>query len=351
MLQLADPFINFKSGIVADRMNPIIRKNLLFLCVVILAAFTGWHGHKLYVRFYEDHSQRRIASTGYEFTSPLLDVELPEGLNVNNEPHPFKYKVAAYIKKKIESREVINVSVYYRDLHDGPWFGINQKTEFNPASMMKIAVMVAWLKRAEKDPSVLKQRMKYQELDKSVPRQYTKPSREIVLGQSYSIDELLHYMMNYSDNKATSLLYKALSEKELGDVLDSMDVNNIPNEEGNSLTVHGYSGFFRILYNAAYLNRDMSEKALQLLSLQDFPEGIVAGVPKGIKVAAKFGEVVPENPGEDIQLHEFGIVYHPQNHYILGIMTRGRDFSRQAEIIRDISRMIYIEVDSNIKNQ
>ena len=40
-------------------------------------------------------------------------------------------------------------------------------------------------------------------------------------------------MMNYSDNKATSLLYKALSDKELGDVLDSMDVNNNPNEEGN----------------------------------------------------------------------------------------------------------------------
>ncbi len=185
--------------------------------------------------------------------------------------------------------------------------------------------------------------------EKFVPSQYTKPAREIVLGRSYTVDELLHYMMNYSDNKATSLLYKALSEKELGDVLDSMDVNNNPNEEGNCLTAHGYSGFFRILYNAAYLNRDMSEKALQLLSLQDFPLGISAGVPQGIKVAAKFGEVVPENPGEDIQLHEFGIIYHPTNPYILGIMTRGHDFERQAEIIRDISKMVYSEVDSSIK--
>lgn len=105
-----------------------------------------------------------------------------------------------------------------------------------------------------------------------------------------------------------------------------------------------------ILYNAAYLNREMSEKALQLLSLQDFRLGIAAGVPKGIKVAAKFGEIVPENKSEDIQLHEFGIVYHPKGHYILGVMTRGRDFAAQAGVIRDISAMIYTEVDSSIRN-
>ena len=328
-------------------MNQIIQKYRLLLAVVIVAALAGWHGQKWFVHHYEDRAQRRVVSKGYEFTSPLLDVELPEGFNINNEPHPFKYKVVAYIKKKIAEGQARNVSVYYRDLHDGPWFQINQKTEFNPASMMKVAVMVAWLKRAEKDAAVLTRRMKYREVDKNIPAQYTKPSREIVLGRQYTVDELLRYMMNYSDNKATSVLYKDLSERELAEVLDNMDVNNNPNEEGNSLTAHGFSGFFRILYNAAYLNREMSEKALRLLSLQDFPQGIVAGVPKGVNVAAKFGEVVPERTGEDIQLHEFGIIYHPRSHYILGIMTRGRNFDEQAEILRDISKMVYTEIDSS----
>ncbi len=328
----------------------IFRQGLLLLITAILAVSAGWYAHTWYVRHYEDHAQRRIIIKGYEFTSPLLDVELPEGLTIDNEPHPFKYKIVSFIKKKIASGQAREVSVYYRDLHDGPWFSINKDIEFNPASMMKVPVMVAWLKRAEKDSTVLTRRIKYEESKNRVPEQYTKPAHTLAPAQTYSIDELLHYMMNYSDNKATSLLYNALSDKELGDVLDSMDINNNPNEEGNSLTVHGYSGFFRILYNAAYLNREMSEKALRLLSLQDFPQGIAAGVPKGIKVAAKFGEIVPENKSEDIQLHEFGIVYHPQSHYILGVMTRGHDFAAQAEIIRDISKMIYREVDSSIRN-
>jgi beta-lactamase class A len=328
----------------------IVRQGFLLLTAAILAGSAGWYAHSWYTRHYENHAERWVVSHKYEFTSPLLDVELPEGFNVDHEPLPFKYKVVAFVKEKIESRQASDISVYYRDLHDGPWFGINHKIEFNPASMMKVPVMVAWLKRAEKNPAILKRRMKYVELKNSIPEQFTKPALTLAPGQSYSIDELLRYMMNYSDNKATALLYKALSDEELGDVLDNMDINNNPHEEGNFLTIHGYSGFFRILYNAAYLNRDMSEKALQLLSLQDFPMGIAAGVPKGIKVAAKFGEIVSENKNEDIQLHEFGIVYHPKGHYILGVMTRGHDFAAQAEIIRDVSKMIYSEVDSSTRN-
>jgi len=318
------------------------------MIAVILAGCAGWYAHQWHARYNESSPERRVVSRGYEFTSPLLDVELPEGFTVHHEPHPFKYKIVSFVKKKIKSGQVSNIAVYYRDLQDGPWFGINNDIEFNPASMMKVPVMIAWLKRAEKDPALLKRRLNYVESKNPVPEQYTKPALTLATGKSYSIEELLHYMMNYSDNKATALLYKALSDKELGDVLDSMDINNNPKEGGNFLTVHGYSGFFRILYNAAYLNREMSEKALQLLSLQDFPMGIAAGVPKGTKVAAKFGEIVPENKSEDIQLHEFGIVYHPKGHYILGVMTQGHDFIAQAEIIRDISRMIYSEVDSSL---
>ena len=322
----------------------------IYLATIVLLFGSGWYARGWWHSPGDRNATRRIMAQGFRFTSPLLDVELPEGLNIRREPIPFKYKIESFIKERIRAGRAKQVAVYYRDLHDGPWFGINSTIEFNPASMMKVPVMIAWLKRAEKDPAVLKRRMKYEASNDPVPEQYTKPALALEPGQSYSIEELLRYMMNYSDNKATSLLYKASSNKELGEVLDNMDINNNPNEEGNFLTVHGYSGFFRILYNASYLNREMSEKALQLLSLQDFPLGISAGVPEGIKVAAKFGEIVPANKNEDVQLHEFGVIYHPKNHYILGIMTRGHDFAHQAEVIRDISKLIYSEVDSSMRN-
>lgn len=323
------------------------RRTVLLLSAAVLIASASWHAHTWYSNHYESMHLRRVAATGYRFTSPLLDIELPEGITINREPLHIKHNIEAYIRKQVERGQVRIVAVYFRDLLDGPWFGINEDIEFNPASMMKVPVMIAWLKRAEKNPSILKRKMTFAVHDVSVPKPYTKPAREIEFGKSYTVEELLHYMINYSDNNATALLFKPLSIQELGNVLDSMNVRNNPTRDGNSVTLVGFSGFFRILFNAAFLNREMSEKALELMSLDDFPQGIASGVPPGIHVASKFGEVVPTAGDEDIQLHEFGIVYHPSSPYILGIMTMGRDFAAQEQIIRDISRMIYSEIDLN----
>lgn len=325
-----------------------LRHILSYLALSLLLVGTGWYAHDWYHSHYVCQVHRRVKLTGFRFISPLVDVELPEGYGVRQEPIPFKHKINKFVQQQFDSGRVRNLSVYYRDLSDGPWFAINEDVRYNPASMMKVPVMIAWLKRAERDPRALGRSYVFDgKQDMSAP-QTIKPSQTLAAGARYTVDELLRYMLNYSDNNAMWLLYQALSPAELNDVLDSMDIDNNPNTETNSLTVHGYSGFFRILYNASYLNREMSEKALQLLSLQDFPQGIVAGVPKGTVVAAKFGEYSKGMPGEETQLHEFGIVYHPKGPYILGIMTSGHDLTIQTEIIRGISAMVYTEVDANI---
>lgn len=319
---------------------------ILCLCASVCGIASGWYAHTWYDRANNHIKERRITSKGFRFTSPLLDVELPEGFSADYEPHPFKYKVVDCIKKQTDGTRVQNISVYYRDLGDGPWFGINEHQKFNPASMMKVPVMIAWLKRAEKNPSVMKQIFTFKgDVDMSAVQSH-KPRHTLEKGQRYTVEKLLEYMMSYSDNNSTSLLFDNMSTEELNSVLDGMDITNRPEDGNNSTTVHGYSGFFRILYNASFLNREMSEKALQLLSKEDFPLGISAGVPKGIDVAAKFGEFEDGSRGEKKQLHEFGIVYHPKGHYILGVMTLGNDFMRQTEVIKEISDLIYREVDA-----
>jgi beta-lactamase class A len=249
------------------------------------------------------------------------------------------------VNTQISGGQAKEVSVYYRDLLDGPWFGVNDNKEFNPASMLKVPVMAAWLKRAEKDPQLLKRVIINHYPDDMGGAQNIKPSRSAKQGTSYSVEELLHLMMNYSDNNATRLLYDQISTEEINDVMRGMGVD-IQNINVNSLTVHSYSSFFRILYNASYLNREMSEKALQLLSLEDFPQGIISGVPKGIVVASKFGEST-EGPSDNIKLlHEFGIVYHAKHPYILGIMTKGSDFVQLANVIQGVSQLVYSEVNA-----
>ncbi len=326
-----------------------IKKILTFLVLPTLFFCFG-----LYVNdWYKHHlirKQKLIKRTDFHFISPLLDVELPEGYNVNNEPIQFENKVKKFVDQQVQTRKIKDISVYFRDLSDGPWFTINESVKYNPASMMKIPNMVCWLRRAEKDPSVLHRKFTFDEKTMKVPPQTIEPEQVLKSGVGYTVEELLQHMIQFSDNRATFLLDSDLTDKEFNHVLDSMNVHDEVIGGNNSISVHGYSGFFRILYNATYLNRQMSEKALKLMSFGGFPYGIIAGVPKGTIVASKFGEFYEKENPYSIQLHEFGIVYHPKGPYILGIMTRGNDWKSQAQIIKSLSAIVYDSVNIQVRN-
>lgn len=324
--------------------RPVARGLLLAVAGATLFAL-GWGGHAWWSRRTEPRAERRVHLGGYRLISPLLDVELPEGNLPDNEPIPFEAKVASFVDEAVRSGKVREMSVYYRDLLDGPWFGINEDRRYNPASMMKVPVMIAWLKRAERDPGVLRQTFEFDERTYPGSDQVLSRERTLLPHGRYTVDELLRHMLSYSDNRAMWLLFNGLRTEELNAVVASMDVSNERSGPDNSISVRGYSGFFRVLFNATFLDKAMSEKALELLALQDFPRGIEAGVPRGVPVAAKFGETSP-GPGGVLQLHEFGIVYHPRGPYILGIMTVGQDWGAQADILRDVSALVYREVEA-----
>ena len=46
------------------------------------------------------------------------------------------------------------------------------------------------------------------------------------------------------------------------------------------------------------------------------------------------------------QLHDCGIIYYPNNTYLLCIMTRGKDFKQLESVIAGISKTVYEVVAS-----
>ena len=116
----------------------------------------------------------------------------------------------------------------------------------------------------------------------------------------------------------------------------------------NVLTVQEYSRFFRVLFNASYLNSQLSEKALGYLAETDFKDGLLLAVPSLVQVAHKFGEY---SDGEEYskQLHECGIVYYPDHPYLLCIMTKGSSFEDTDKTISDISKTVFQEIDRQHK--
>jgi beta-lactamase class A len=244
------------------------------------------------------------------------------------------------------------VAVYFRDLQDGPWFGINERMSFSPASLMKLPILIAYLKLEEQQPGMLTSRTLVWDDDEDWNgTQNLRPTQAIEHGKPYTVGELLYSMMAFSDNRAWHVLFKNIDYRFLQQILDELNVSYDPSRTEDFMTVRSYSSLLRVLYNASYLNKQHSEKALELLSHVDFRDGIVAGLAPGITFSGKFGERGLGLQGEIKQLHEFGIVYYPGNHYLLGVMTRGGDFARQAEVIRDVSRLVYTEVERQTREE
>lgn len=45
------------------------------------------------------------------------------------------------------------------------------------------------------------------------------------------------------------------------------------------------------------------------------------------------------------QLHEFGIIYYPGRPYLMGVMARGVDSGKLSNVIREVTTLIYEEID------
>lgn len=287
-----------------------------------------------------------FCNSEYTFLNPQLRCEPFEDLQ-KKEYLEFKRSLETYIEDLRSAGNVDGVSVYFRDLENGPWFGIQEDVLFSPASLMKLPVLITYYKKAEFEPRVLELEI---ETTGVVPAdQGLPPSESLVAGESYTIDELVRRMIVYSDNTALHVLLAFLSrnapEDDLfAETLASMGLAKSEGDAGDFLTVKRYASFFRALYNSSYLNKEMSQKALEILTQTTFHKGIDDGVPPGIPVAHKYG--IRRPGGDAVQLHDCGVVYHPATPYLICIMTKGVEDDPLAEIIQNISQMVYEEVDS-----
>lgn len=277
---------------------------------------------------------------GYRFIDPLL---FCADRALTGQTAAFSQSLQTKIEKAVADAKaagtITEASVLYRDLSNGPRVVVNDTLSSSPASLLKIPLALSIHRRAEKDPSFLQKKVLMNIPDQNGGEHFKAP-HAAEPGKEYTVEELLDMSIIDSDNNATDLLIMQLSEEELRKSYEDLGID-VPVDDPTNYTMNVgvYSSFFRILYNASYLNRDNSEHFLADLSRSTFTQGIVAGIPAGVVVSHKFGE---HSDGTGIQqLHDCGIVYKPGQPYLLCIMTKGKNFDTLASVIRDISTTVW----------
>lgn len=278
----------------------------------------------------------------YKHINPLLECENTDGIENSSELSSLKVKLETQIAQIVSANQVSTIAIYFRDLNNGPWFGINENSNFTPASLLKTPVMIAYLKLAESDPSILTKRLRY-DPSKSPPESPAPNIPSMEPNATYSIEELIGRMITYSDNNAFNLLTLNLDYELITQVHTDLGIT-IPSESTpeDFVSVKQYAGLFRVLFNSSYLSRSMSEKALDILAQASYHDGIVGGVDPSIEVAHKYG--VRQGQNGINQLHDCGIIYYPDHPYLVCIMTKGDTFKVLASTINALSRSIYDEI-------
>lgn len=237
--------------------------------------------------------------------------------------------------------ELTNFGIYYRELISGPVITIRQNEGFFPASLLKIPVVLWYYKKAESEPGLLDAEVDYVG-PPGTSIVHFPPKETLVPGTRYSLRELLRFMLAESDNEATNILIEYAGGREaVNAVYADLGFMEVDDYNHYVIDTQTYVAFFRVLFNAEYLSETASEEVLNMLASSSFTEGLVAGVPGTVVVAHKFGERTIDGSEERLQLHDCGIIYVPENPYMLCVMTQGHNYEVMAQFIADVSRSIY----------
>lgn len=298
----------------------------LILSVIIIAILTASLIRSTSTRSTKSAGIRENSSK-YSYINPLLatgDIETSKGFD------DLKKILTDYVNESVRNKEIQSSAIYFRDLNEGTWTGVNENEKYSPASMYKVAVMIAFLKDAyENHPNLMDQKLRIKINNKE---------------KEFTIGQLIKVMIVDSDNDAKNVLESVLKPELRQRVYSDFgllapDVN----DAGNTLSPKEYSLFFRILYNANYLGPDLSEVALETLTETTFNEGLVSGVSTSTKVAHKFGYRVLDSSKQE--LSDCGIVYYPKHPYFVCVMTLGDDVSKLKSFIKDTSGLIYNHIN------
>jgi len=224
-------------------------------------------------------------------------------------------------------------SVYFEDLTTGAWMGIDERTGFVPASLLKMPTMIAIMKNVETGDLTLDTVIVLTE--DMIDHEFGTLGNN---GPGYAITvrELLKYLIRESDNTALWALDSLLTQQEYADARAAIGMSVPKSLDEAMVSPKAYSNILRALYFSTYLRRTFSQLTLSMMAETDYNSMLPSGVPSSVKVAHKIG-FYPDGGS----YHDCGIVYAPDKPYILCVMSRDSTMAEANSAIAGISSIVY----------
>jgi beta-lactamase class A len=248
-----------------------------------------------------------------------------------------------------------DVGVAFRTL-DGKteWF-FRADDVFHAASTMKVPVLIELFHQVHEgklkldDPLLIKNEF-HSLVDGSVytldPGDDSEADLYKAVGQTRTLRQLCELMITVSSNLATNLLIEKLGVENIRATVHSLHADGMNVLRGvedgkafakglnNTTTARGLQQLMDAIASGEAVDQDSSKQMIAILERQTFNECIPAGLPPGIRVAHKTGEIT--------KIHNDAAIVFAPKPFVLVILVRGiADEKVSAALMADITRQIY----------
>jgi len=270
---------------------------------------------------------------------------------------PRRDSLVERINSRIAQEPAAQVGLAYIDLQSGDTLFLNADSSFHAASTMKVPVMIQLFRSAAAGWFAMDQKLmmvnqfasivdgSLYSLDSTSDSDTTLYHR---LGQRVPIDTLLRLMITRSSNFATNTLIALVGAGNVNETMRSLGAQRIQVLRGvedgkafekgmnNTTTARDMALILRAIETGRAASPAATRTMREILLAQEFNEKIPAGVPRGVPVAHKTGEITAHS-------HDAAIVYPPvRRPYILVVLTRGiTDGTKSSKLIADLSALVY----------
>ncbi len=251
--------------------------------------------------------------------------------------------------------EKVGVAVY--DLESKQPFLLNENESFHAASTMKLPVMMEVFRRANDKKLNLLEKVEVKNRFFSVAdgseyrlRREDDSDEEPYnrVGQTMTVLELASHMIQWSSNLATNILIEKVTADKVNDLAHGLGATNMQVKRGvedgkafraginNTTTANDLMVLLKVIAERKFANGRVCDKMIEILSGQQFNDGIPAGLPRETRVAHKTGSITKHN-------HDAAIVYAGgRKPYVIVVLTRGIEKEKDSDkLIAAISRAVY----------
>jgi beta-lactamase class A len=250
------------------------------------------------------------------------------------------------------------VGVAVNDLETGFSFEYEADRWFHAASTIKLAILIGVSAAIHRGAIIPQSRVQVRNRFRSAldgapyrvsPERDANASVHAAIGLTMRVSELTRHMIVTSSNLATNLLLELLGLGEIQRTLEHFRIGGVDLRRGvederafqaginNRVTARGLTGLLSILAEKRAFSDSEAESMLDILSHQEFRDGIPAGLPRKARVAHKTGDISTAS-------HDAGIVYLPDRKpYIVAILTEWEEDSGggRSGTIASISRAVH----------